>query len=594
MCGLAVSIGGRENSLRPMQAAIEALQCRGPDSRGLEVLGDATLGHTRLSIIGMGPAGAQPSVDGRSALVYNGEIYNYRQLSDELGIDAKSDVEVLHEICRQGVRNWIHRIRGMYAFVYFSPNDGELIAARDPFGIKPLYFADDGAHGLHFASTVAGMQSIRRTSMIDRDSLVSFLACGLPISGRTLLEGISKLPPGEAWTWKRRSDGWSLESRDATPLGSWPALPTPEALADSISAHLVADVEVGVLLSGGVDSTLIAALATREVGSIRTYTLTNPATPQIDEAALAAANGRLLGSQHVEVPVSPEELSRQALLLIQSSGEPFGDAAFLPLSLLSERVSQDLKVVLAGEGADELFGGYRRYDAERILNSRAGGWAFGPLARAVGLNERFAGQRSPLLRTLGAAALATPEERHAYLMHHRWREVRSCFGQAATPAWKSFEADWLGTPQDDWNFNLPPARRYDLRIWLPNVYLEKSDRAAMAHGLEVRTPFLDPIAALAASRSLPRDSAKSPLRDLLYEVLPGVHLPKRKRGLAVDMKVLTSGPLRSPLRAALSGSDSVIQELKPARTTMLETLATSDASFAFRLSMIGLWQEVWQ
>ena len=203
--------------------------------------------------------------DPEHVLVFNGEIYNYRQLAAELGIEASSDTEVLYEIGRRRAWDlWIHRLRGMYAFVHFDRLTGTLAAGRDPFGIKPLFVRRHPDGEVSFASTVAALLQADTGPELapDERALTGFLAEGLFPSGTSAFQEIQKVPPGSLAIWTRAPQGWHEESRGIE-VGKWPDPSLPAALADSVKAHLVADVEVGVLLSGGVDSTLLAALASR-------------------------------------------------------------------------------------------------------------------------------------------------------------------------------------------------------------------------------------------------------------------------------------------------------------------------------------------
>lgn len=593
MCGFVCTIGSPDTVRDRVPSAVQSLKSRGPDAQVTRSVAAATFGHTRLAIIGIGKEGAQPRGKSNDLLVFNGEIYNYLELAAELGIQVKSDVEVVYEVCRRGLTSWVAKLRGMYTLVYYDYSKETVVAARDPFGIKPLYFDESSHPGLNFASTVAALRILAPHGEPDAESLVSFLASGLMIDGRSSFDGIRKFPPGEVWTWKKTGADWYVESVFEVPVGLWPTLSVGSALANSVEAHLVSDVEVGVLLSGGIDSTLVATLASKHVEKLRTYSLTNPNNPLIDEARLAAHNARLLGSIHREVPANNSELGRQAQLLVETIGEPFSDAAYLPLSLLSSVVAENLKVVLAGEGADELFGGYRRYDAENLLGLKGAGFLFHHIAKTASLDKRLAGKTSPAYRTLGAAARVGSAEQHAYLMFHEWALIRNFFGIKAEAAWRKFHHVWNGFTEDLWTFDLPSNRAYDLRIWLPNVFLEKSDRASMAHGLEVRTPFLDPVVALAAMHIKPRNSKKMVLRELLERLLPGVQLPRRKRGLSVDTAALNELEFAGVIDRTLNDSNSVLKLMGLKNQASFSQVVYRNQDLAFRVAMIGLWQERW-
>lgn len=581
-----------------MESAFETLESRGPDANGRRTAGQLSFGHTRLAIIGLGAAGAQPYGDEqRGLLTFNGEIYNYKELAAVLAIPADSDTHVLYEILARGRNDLLDRLRGMYAFVFWNPRDRSLTAARDPFGIKPLYCLQHENGEMTFASTAAALAHHPDANEIDNSALLHFLAVGFFPEGHSVFRKIQKLPPGIVHNWtKRDGQGWSLPQRNI-PLAGWTQLATPGALADSVSAHMVADVEVGVLLSGGVDSTLIAALAARHHPKLRSYSLVNPVATNLDEGPLARWNAGLIGTDHTEVPATPELLAAQVEPLLRSTAEPFGDAAFLALSLLSERVAQEVKVTLAGEGADELYGGYRRYDVERFGRRPIAGIATRAAAKAI-TRITHADKKMPTAtrRSLLSLSRKPGYDSHVSLMTGEWDAVSSAFPESGVDAYSAALQDWETVGDGDWALDLEPNRAYDLRRWLPNVFLEKSDRASMLHSLEVRTPFLDPVVATSAmNRPEPKDSLKQPLRDELFRLLPDVRLPEKKMGLGVDTSALLATGLGDLARDQLSNVDSTLHRagLEDRRGSLVARAGTSPG-LMFRIAMLGAWEQCWR
>lgn len=586
MCGLLLSTTPRSAEDPGWAAAMDVLACRGPDARGdVHRLG-VSAGQRRLEIIGLGPAGQQPYTRDPSVdlLVYNGEIYNYREIAADLGIAGDSDTHVLYHLLTTGQEHRLGDLRGMYAFAYWRGD--RVLTGRDPFGIKPLYTAIDERGGVVAASVPAAIVALSGRATADPVAVAGFLATGLFPAGSSAFTAIDKHEPGTLTTWTRHGGGWRATSTSLTSPAAAP-VDVPAALADSVRAHLVSDVAVGVLLSGGVDSTLIASLAAERVTGLQSFSLINPQAPNIDEAAYAAWNARLLGTTHHEVPFEASAGSDLARDIVRTSGEPFGDAAFLPLATLCREVHRHLKVVLAGEGADELFAGYRRYDVER---PRAAGIT-APLTRlagalAGGARRYDRGTPSMRTRTLAAWASGDPYLAHGYLMSAEWPVV------AASPigaeALRQHHRRWPSASND-----LPAYRAHDLREWLPNVFLEKSDRASMLASVEVRVPFLDPVVARSALHLDPRDSRKRPLRDLLLQRHPGLRLPPRKMGLSVDLPaLLRKSGLASYAEAALHDSGSVLRIDGMPDSVELGRRAGANPALAFRLAMLGVWQDV--
>lgn len=578
------------------EASLDTLGVRGPDAQGQFVEGNVRFGHTRLAVIGLGAPGAQPMVsDMGSVLVYNGELYNFRSLAQDMGTgpDDRSDTEVLQRILDSNRTDLLSRLRGMYAFVHFDPTTQTVTALRDPMGIKPLYCAQDRDGQLTFGSTAAAVATATSLSTPDPVGIASFVALGVFSSDSTAFAGIRRLQPGILYRWNRDAGGWreTVEELGPPPESQ---LPLDEALRDSVSAHLVADVEVGVMLSGGVDSTLIAALAAEQQSPpIRTYTLSYPGEPQLNEADIARQNARLMGSLHTEVPASTSALAEQVSPLIQSSGEPFSDEAYLPLALLSQRIGADLKVALAGEGADELFGGYRRYDVEAAFDRTLVGGITRRVASLLPVLGQANTPMSQRYRTVRAARMRSPADRHATLMFGDWQMVTETMGLNATLAHRLFQSDWRAASSSWWSLNQPSNKAYDTRVWLPQVFLAKSDRASMLHGVEVRTPFIDPVMASVARRTRISGTSKAALRQILLDLLPGVALPPRKRGLDADRRALVDSYFASDVRAVLFDSSSVLQQSGLTNPRRLAAEASRSPALAFRLAMLGVWQREW-
>jgi asparagine synthase (glutamine-hydrolysing) len=364
-------------------------------------------------------------------------------------------------------------------------------------------------------------------------------------------------------------------------------VPLGDALHDSVAAHLVADVEVGAFLSSGVDSTVLTAIASRQVPRLRTFTLSFPETPHLDESELAARNAESLGTKHVTVPVTHREMAACAATFVREHGEPFGDAAALPLTHLARAAAQDVKVVLCGEGADELFGGYKRYAVSRMLP--------GPLAHVAAVTgpvaERWALARSGSARhrALEAAMWGGGIRGHAALLDGDLPLLRRIRPDTHRDLLRLLTADWAALPARG---SLQRAQVYDRTRWLPNMYLEKTDRATMSASLEARVPYIDTVVSDAAGAGVRRHQDKAELRAVLAQVAPNARTPAAKRGLAVDMRSTVVRFMADQYRYELFDSGSLLQRWAGARGAgAVAERARRSPYLAFRVAMLGLWEQ---
>ncbi len=565
MCGLCgiVTFDGEPVEPAVVAAMTETLRHRGPDDAGTYVEGGVGLGHRRLSIIDLSAAGHQPmiSADGHRVLVFNGEIYNYRELRAELeGLGVRfrtaSDTEVLLE----GLGVWgldvVPKLRGMFAFAEYDRRVGRVRLVRDRFGIKPCYYQWDG-RALVFGSEIkALLASGRVPRAVDPRGLQEFMWFGNTIGTATCFQGVTKVPPG-AWL-EATAGGMAVHrywSPDAVPptTPSWPEAveETRERLREAVLAHLVADVPVGVFLSGGIDSSAITAIARKAVGpGLRTYAVGFDDRTHADETGKARRVAEHFGTEHQEIRVSGTG-SRDVLpRLVRAHDEPFGDAADIPLFLLAEQLIGVTKVVLQGDGGDEMFAGYRRY---RILSAarrwRALGGMLGPALGLVDRSERVH-RAVRFLRAVGARDMGT---RMALLLTTEVEaepptDLLAASGQGSTPRVDPFaeyrEAARRSVGRD------PVSRMLaaDAAILLPHTFLEKVDKATMAHGLEVRVPFLDPILAtfaigLPASFKVGPGGGKRVLKAALRGLVPDWVLDAPKTGFGVPYDEWLRGPL---------------------------------------------------
>jgi asparagine synthase (glutamine-hydrolysing) len=554
MCGLAgiasrASIASRDWLI----AGRDAMEHRGPDDAGLWWSADGRVGlaHRRLSIVDLTAGGHQPMVRGDLHIVYNGEIYNHPVLRAELAakghsFSSASDTEVILAAYREWGADCLPKLSGMFAIALFDAAQSRLLLARDRAGEKPLYYHEaEGA--IRFASELKALFADPALARrLDAEAFDSYLADGFVPPERSMIAGIGKLPPAHALEFdlergtSRRWRYWSL-----------PAPPDESAAADehalleelerlcavAVKRQLVADVPVGVLLSGGVDSSLVTALAARAHPGVSSFTVRFPGFEGYDETEHARLIARHFGTTHVEVDA--ESLSPSLLpLLARQFDEPMTDSSMLPTYLLSKVVRRHCKVALGGDGGDELFGGYPHYDRMAWLARRAGP---GPLF---------------LRRLLAGAAGALP----VGLKGRNWLLAAGCDFRRDVPAIaQMFDAaarrrlrgagGWrAGFAESDRATRIPQAAdllqratRLDFSTYLPEDLLVKVDRATMLNSLEVRAPLLDvDLIEFAFGRVPVRLKARPGARKILLKrlaarLLPPVFDQGRKQGFSVPL-----------------------------------------------------------
>lgn len=571
ICGLVSREGvdGREQAvIRQMSAA---LAHRGPDSHGFWCDGAAGLAARRLSIIDL-EHGDQPIANesGQIHVVQNGEIYNYRALRDRLVRDGHrlktgSDTEVLVHLYEELGPSFVRELRGMFAIAVWDAECRRLLLARDPFGIKPLCYSQRGGR-LAFASELRALRHAPWiSSELDPDGLEAYLATNSVPGPLTILRDARKLLPGHLLIWQEGQVSLERYARPAPVSREHVRGDSERALAaelrgrlrDSVRAHLVADVPVGVLLSGGIDSAALTALAAEEsAGRVSTFSI-GFEERSFDELDRARAVATRYETDHHELVLRPD--AAELLPEIAAAfDEPLGDSSALPTYLVSQLASDHVKVVLSGEGGDELFGGYYTYVADMLATR------LGPLAalarpavemlpsssRKVSFDYR--------LKRLVRAADREPLERH-----QGWKEI---FKDADRDVLLLPSHRGSGHPLDQPRARYaetegaePLARLQDVDTvtYLVDDLLVKTDRASMAHSLEVRVPFLDPAVAELA-HALPTGAKVRGLRKkrLLRRAVSGL-VPLsvaygRKQGFSIPAAAWLRGELVPFAREVLS------------------------------------------
>lgn len=620
ICGLMLP----PNAPVPLDAlnAMNAVQAhRGPDDSGVWAAGSAGLGNRRLAILDLSPAGHMPMTteDGAVAITFNGEIYNYSELRAALEsrghrFRSHSDTEVVLRLYLEEGAECVRRFRGMFAFGLYDHRKRELLLARDPFGIKPLVYAEL-PEAFIFGSELKSLLAFPSfPRALDWTALTLYLQLNFVPAPRTIWRAARRLPPGHLL---RIRDGKVAECRRYFVLSPGP----PEAnerdalsalratLLESVRAHLLSDVPVGVFLSGGMDSSLIAALAKEAATKpLQAFTVTFPGFSTYDEAPYARRVASHLGIPHQEIPVAVSDVTGALNEVLSNLEEPFADQSLVPSAVLSRAARGHVKVALSGDGGDEFFGGYNRYQG-----------------------VHYAARLKPVRSVVRALAMAPLPEQRTSSFGNRWRRFRrfaSMVGMghldALMEAMLVFRPDELPTVLEAPNKDSHEALRElllplfeegrdqglggmdqvfytDVHFVLPYDMLHKVDTASMRYSLEVRVPLVDPKVASAAfalpsSMKLRGVHRKWALRQVAASYLPSPVLSRPKGGFDVPLAAWAREGLLPELRETLlaAGSDSLVQP-RVARALLDEHLSGRGDCFGqlWNLYVLERWRDRW-
>ena len=571
MCGIAGALGVRE-AQRVVAAMSRSLKHRGPDDHGTAVLSGSdalprgVLGHRRLSILDLTPAGHQPmlSADGRYTLAFNGEIYNYRSLGRDLereGVRLQStgDTAVVLEGWARWGPSFVRRLEGMFAFALWDARESSLYLARDVFGIKPLYYASVGTGALVASEVRALLASGLVAPRIDRDSLPHYLAFGSVPEPATIIAGIRMLRAGSVV--RLEASGKDVKESEVLRLGLLDDLRSDpitdpdkatslvrRALEASIDRHLVSDVPVAVFLSGGLDSSALAALAAQRAGKpIDGFTVTF-AERRFDESAVARQVARRYGIRHHEIPLGGDDLLAALPSAFTAMDQPTLDG--INTHIVSEGVrAHGSKVVLSGLGGDELFAGYPSFRRAQALRRLAR--VPHRIRRTAALvAERFGRVRGPKI----AVALRTESPAEAAYM-----ASRSVFGGQLLEQLCGQRARREVVPVTDVGV-LQQVSLLELTGYMRDTLLRDSDAFSMAHALEMRVPFVDREVLAAAFAGvdcfeLSEDQPKPLLAAAVRDLLPDDVWNRPKQGFVLPFADWMRGPLASEVGNTLGDSD---------------------------------------
>ena len=562
-----------------VRAMADRLVHRGPDAHGVLAMPGCTFGHRRLSIVDLSALGAQPmpGPDGSAMLTFNGEVYDFAALRDELAgmgyrFRSRSDTEVLLHALDAWGDAALERVHGMFAFGHWRASDRALTLARDRFGKKPLYYAplgdDAGRGGVAFASELAALlvhPEVRARREVDPVAVAQYLVHEFVPQPRSILAQVRKLGPGERLRWTAR-DGITRDRWWAPRMGVRLRGDERELTAElsrrverAVSRRLVADVPVGVFLSGGIDSSFVAACAAASHPRVKTFAI-GFEDPSFDESAHAELVARHLGTDHVTEVLSERALIDLVAPTLDAMDEPHADSSILPTTMLARLARRDVTVALGGDGGDETLAGYPTFVADQVLSrlpsSATAGRVLAALARAMpasDANFSTAFKLQQMAQGMGARGA----ERHA-----RWLApvdpdaLPLLLGPAlrggAGGALDAARAAGVGAATD-----FDAATAFYLQVYLAEGVLQKVDRATMRVSLEARAPLLDTdvvtfCLALPERLRLRGTTTKYLLRKALGARVPAAILERPKKGFGAPVGRWLRGPLRELLLDTLS------------------------------------------
>ena len=565
MCGIAGFVGfqpSSEEAACQVRLMCDAIKHRGPDTDGYHIADGVALGMRRLSIIDVG-GGRQPiyNEDGSVVVVFNGEIYNHHSLRQSLEVSGHrfrthSDTEVLVHLYEEFGVEMVSRLHGMFAFAIWDSRDRSLLIARDRTGMKPLSYLES-QDGLVFCSELRSLYALHPDRLrVSPGAVMQYLAFGYVPDPDSIFEGVKKLPPGHLLVWK--ADKGTKVRRYWTPPSAEGPIVDERQLVDDIrvkldaavQSHLESDVPLGAFLSGGLDSSTVVALMGRHAaGRVRTFSIGFD-EKEFDESAAARAVAEELGTDHTELVLRPnvEEMFEAIAGMFD---EPFADSSAIPTFAVAQLARHSVTVALSGDGGDELFGGYSRYQ-EILRHSAEGMGRLGNLLSALGLMlpHMFPGRNR--LVDLGRSRWG----RYALTVAMPLRLDEGGVARADQPGGTVAIADQL----HDWipcelaDDFAAAMMRVDLETYLPGDILTKVDRTSMAVSLEARVPLLDfdlvdfALQIPGSGRVTP-EVTKRLFRRAIKGIVPESVLSRPKQGFAIPLGRWFRGPLRHRIEA---------------------------------------------
>jgi len=605
MCGIAGLVAPDCRRYEPALSRMAAsLGKRGPDGSGIHFFRNCGFGHTRLSIVDI-ETGRQPmsTADTKTGITFNGEIYGYksiRETIDDFPFQTKSDTEVILALYRRFGSDLFNHLPGMFAFAIWDEEEQMLLCGRDRFGEKPLYYAFGTNGEFLFASEIkALLASGLIRPVLNLDSVVHYLKFLYVHPHQTIYRNVHTLPPAHCLQYRHGRVSveryWSLPAPGLRMTLDEAAGEFRRLLDASISRQLVADVDVGAFLSGGLDSSSIVALASRHKASLKTFSF--GFEESVSELPFAREVARMYGTDHMELRTGTVDLAELMTEMQDVYDEPMADSSNIPTYLISKLARRYVKVVLTGDGGDELFGGYSYwYRPIYFMNNRppVRHWYSDIFRAAASIVRRTGIPPAPssryrllgaLYRNSGCSIASTHCEQKRYLTDRELERIMPASGRIPLEAvgmnWKS------GTVDD--------AMRMDIEDYMPGDILMKIDRASMSNGLELRAPFLDVEFAsfcisLPDSLKIDGEREKVILREAMRTAWPPSIRNREKLGFGAPVaRWLKEGAVRSLKRRYLSDPGQKIFSLISHRHT--RDMVARDNYNTWALLVLSMWMD---
>jgi asparagine synthase (glutamine-hydrolysing) len=560
MCGITGIIAFSEEGkqyLPKIGEAVNAIVHRGPDGHATFADRNVALGHARLAIIDTSTAAAQPfqSADHRYTIVFNGEIFNYRELRSELEQDGvtfrtSSDTEVLLNLFARDGKEMLPKLNGFFAFAIYDRDTETTFVARDRYGEKPLYIRRD-QHSAVFASEPAGIWAVIPEQEINQESISDFLHLNYVATGSALVNDVTRMPAG---TW---IEFYSGDNDDTYNGDRWYTIPgtsenppsynkaiaeVRKRLEKAVERRMIADVPLGSFLSGGIDSSVVASLAIKKNPDLHTFSIGFPDEPHFDETRYAEMVAKQIGSKHHVFQVRNNDLLEALHDFLNRIDMPFADSSALAVHILSRETRKHVTVALSGDGADELFAGYNKHSAEYIarnpglikLIARAGRplWDRLPGSR----NSKSGNFVRQMKKFSKGVKLSATDRWWEWAGYYSLKEMQDLLLNKDEIYWGGENLDDDYVDSEDFNSVL----RADFNIVLEGDMLIKADTMSMRHGLEMRSPFLDHelveyVMQLPADYKIDRKHRKKILKDATADLLPSEIFTRRKQGFEVPL-----------------------------------------------------------